>query len=99
MLHWSQVAHLDEIHIGQKAWHLSTSGCYDHLSCDERGKVVQPSVSGGPYWKLGTDTTLKCTKDVCFYLGVAIVYYETDEGEKVLKGKRAEPLIIQVSIW
>ena len=46
---WSQVAHFDEIHIDQKAVHVSSDGYHIQFLRDESGKLVAPNNPMGSY--------------------------------------------------
>ena len=58
MFSWSQVAHFDEIHIDQKAGHVSSDGYHIQFPHDEAGKIVVADDPRGSYCNVGVSLLL-----------------------------------------
>ena len=69
---------------------MSSDRCHVRFPCDENGKVLQPTETGGTNQKLGTETTFKYTKDAQFCHGVAKVCIVNVEGEEFYEGPRCK---------
>ena len=62
---WSQVAHFDEIHIDQKAGHVSSDGYHIQFCCDEGGKLVAPTDPRGSYCNVGVSLLTQFIFNIC----------------------------------
>ena len=62
---WSQVAHFDEIHIDQKAGHVSSDGYHIQFCRDESGKLVAPTDPRGSYCNVGVSLLTQFIFNIC----------------------------------
>ena len=58
LFNWSQVAHFDEIHIDQKAGHVSSDGYHIQFLRDKTDKLVVPNHPRGSYCNVGVSLSL-----------------------------------------